>query len=665
MEIFKKNCSAIETKNKELAARLLAREGASVELEPTRSDDFTFKYGGIYFHSRYDPWKEALLQAEEIMERKSDWVMLFGLGCGYLLRTLIEKKKEKVIVFEPSMEILTGVLKKIDLSDCLRKEHIVLVGDLIQVAEAVRGYPEGHDDILSYKTVSYSSNFPRELQEFTNRIFNAHITNQVGIKTDIESRLIWIENYFDNIGHLPEYPPLDSLRDRLKGVPLVIVGAGPSLKKNAGLLKEFKGKAVIVAAITAYKPLLKYGVVPDFIIASEKVDLPEYFTYGEEDMNTRLILAEISHTDMFSREVKDKFVFFNPYMYLSAQHARLWGSAYMLSSGGSVTTAALDAGIMFGCDPVVFIGQDLCFGENETHAPGGVYISQDVKIDREKGTVSIEEDYVTLKEKARSCFNLQWLKGLNGKPVPSKFDWVTFHQWFESYIGILKQRGNTVKVINATEGGAYIEGMEHTTLKDVLDRYVHKEVDLDGVISTAVTDRRAVDYDGLIASFEDMQRVLKNMNGIAAVVLKEVRAAKRLFEKNGLSPELRKNADRIKRLEERLFDAGGSSFIWESLVENTYNLKSDLRDDAERNDSGRFKKALDDIRASYTKIVAMCRKYRPVLDKTIKTLKQSRSSASATGNGCCSPSGVHQCDDCACTHDSHGTGAIRGKRRAV
>jgi len=665
MEILKKNCEAIGSKNRELASRLSSYDGPSVELEPSRSGDLTFRHAGVYFHSRYDPWKEAFLQAAEIKERKSDWVVLFGLGCGYLLRTLLRKGKEKVIVFEPSMEILAGVLKTVDLSETFSREHVVLVGDLVQVAEAVRGYPDGHDDILSYKTVSYSASFPKELGEFTNRIFNAHLTNQVGIRTDIESRIMWINNYFDNIAHLAKYPPLDVLRDRLKGVPLVVVGAGPSLKKNASLLKEFKGKAVIIAAITAYKPLLKFGVVPDFVIASEKVDLPEYFTYGDKDRKTRLILAEISHSKMFSRKVKDKFVFFNPYMCLSSQHSRLWGSSYMLASGGSVTTAALDVGVMFGCDPIVFIGQDLCFGENETHAPGGVYIAQDISIDREKGTVTVEEDYVTLKDKARSSYNLQWLKGLNGKPVPSKFDWVTFHQWFESYVGILKRDNNPVRVINATEGGAYIEGMEHTTLKDVLDRHVGKEIDLDGVITEAVSGRRPVDYDGLIGSFAEMKEALKKMSGIAASVLKEVRAAKRLYRKSGLTQELRKSAETIKALEERLFDAGKASFIWETLVEDTYNLKSDLREDSGLTGMKHFEKALDDTNASYRKLSAMCRKYAPVLERSLRTLEARSGAAAGEVHDCCSNGKEHGCDDCACSRARTGSETIRGKRRAV
>ncbi len=662
MEIFNKNCEAIKSKNRELASRLASYDGPVVELEPTRSGDFTFRFSGLYFHSRYDPWKEARLQASEILERKSDWVMLFGLGCGYLLRTLLKDGKEKVIVFEPSMEILAGVLRTVDLSDVLAREHVVMVGDLIQVAEAVRGYPEGHDDILSYKTVSYAARFPKELLEFTNRIYNAHLTNQVGIHTDIESRIMWIDNYFDNIRHLSKYPPLDVLRDRLKGVPLVVAGAGPSLKKNAALLKEFKGKAVIIAAITAYKPLLNYGVVPDFIIASEKVDLPEYFTYGEDDKNTRLIAAEVSHPNMFSREVKDKFVFFNPYMCLSSEHAGLWGSSYMLSSGGSVTTAALDVGVMLGCDPIVFIGQDLSFGENETHAPGGVYVAQDIKIDRDTGTVTVEEDYVTLKEKARSRFNLQWLKGLDGKPVPSKFDWVTFHQWFESYVGILKQKGNPVKVINATEGGAYIEGMEHTTLRDVLERHVREEIDLEGIISKAVSERKPVDFDGLVSSFKNTGKALAEMKGVAGAVLKEVRTAKRLFGKNGLTPELKRNADRIKALEERLFKLGGASFIWEALVENTYSLKGGLKEDQGASDSKRFEKALDDTNTSYRKISAMCARFIPVLAKAAKTLAAVRLERGFREGECCSSDNEHGCEECAC-RDSGGGAEV--KRRVV
>ncbi|MBI1911702.1 MAG: motility associated factor glycosyltransferase family protein [Deltaproteobacteria bacterium] len=621
MNILERNCKALSLKNKELAERLLAFSTVPVHLEETRSGDWTFKIDDKYFHSRYDPIKEAKVQAEEILSRKSDWVILFGLGCGYILRALACGKKDSAIVYEPSIEILRGVLEKIDLSDILSREKVYLFDSIASAIDIIRCGIDPMENLLCYSPAPYKVAFAQQLQDFNNRVNNAHMTNKVGLKTDIDSRLKWIENYFENLNYFPQYSPVDTLKDKFKGKPMIIAGAGPSLKKNAHLLKDLKGKAVIVAAITAYKPLLKYGVVPDFIIASEKVDLPEYFTYGEEDKNTRLILAEISHPGMFTREVKDKFIFFNPYINLSLEHGKHWGSNYFPAIGGSVTTAALDMGVMFGCSPIVFIGQDLCFGENETHAPGGVYIAQNVRIDKEKGEVIIEEDYVTLKDKARSRFNLQWLKGLNGGLVPSKFDWATFHQWFENYMVFLKKTGLPISVINATEGGAYIEGMEHITLKEAIARDFRGEFNIDEIMEEAVKSRQPVDYRALYDSFSRMLVSLKGIDKTAIRILKEVKEAKREFNKNGNTPILVKSVGRIGRMVESLLEeAQGASFLWETLIATTSELKEFHREEQACDSTERFGRELGSIEASYTRMDEMCRRFIPILDNILSML---------------------------------------------
>lgn len=625
MEIFAKNCKAIEANNTLLPEKLLAYKGESVALEETRSGDFTFRFEGKYFHSLYDPVKEAHLQAEEILSKKADWVFLFGVGCGYLLKELAARKKEKIVVYEPSLEILSGVLHRIDLSEILSGDSVYIFNDIQPVVNIVRDQIDGFDNILSYQSTPYKLAFPAKLKEFTNKVQNAHTTNKVGIKTDIDSRLSWINNYFDNLRHFDDYPNIDCLRGRLKDIPLIIVGAGPSLRKNAHLLREVKGKAVIIAAITAYKPLLKHGVVPDFIIASEKVDLPEYFTFGEEDRKTRLILAEISHPNMFDRDVKGKFIFFNPYINLSFETGRDWGCNYFPSSGGSVTTVALDMGVAFGCDPIIFMGQDLSFGDGQTHAEGGVYVSQDIKIDRDKGEILIEEDYVTLKDKAKSRFNLQWLKGLSGQPVPSKFDWVTFHQWFENYMSEMRLKGIPIKVFNSTEGGAYIEGMEHATFKDVMNRYLSKEIDLETVINDAIDSRPSADYGKLLKTFTKMLGALKHIHRTADEILRETRQIRKGFMSKGISEEFRKNAAKIKRLEECLFEeAKMASFIWESLASNTFELKEYLRDEEDERPEAAFKNDLDRVEASYRKVLDMCEKFLPALNNTVRTIKEKK-----------------------------------------
>ncbi|MBI5643157.1 MAG: motility associated factor glycosyltransferase family protein [Deltaproteobacteria bacterium] len=617
MSIFDKNLLSIGLKDKALSDRLRSLD-KWVETEEAKNREHTFKYGGIYFHSRYDPAKEASVQAEEIASKKTDWVLLFGLGCGYLLKALLEKGQKKVMVFEPSEEILAGVLRNIDLSEELSLDGVFLLTDMVAFISNLRSSAEGFDNLLCFSPTPYRLTFPAELRDFTNRVNNAHTTSKVGIKTDLVSRLDWIENYLENVRHFPETPLVDDLRDRFKGKPMVIVGAGPSLKKNAHLLREFKGKAVIMAAVTAYKPLLKFGVIPDFVIASERVDLPEYFTSGDEDRQTRLILAEVSHPKMFEREVLGKLVYFSPSISFSREHARLWGSSYFPNMGGSVTTAALDMGIMLGCSPIVFIGQDLCFGDNETHVGGGVYVAQNVRIDKEKGLITIEDEYIN--DKQTYVYDLQWLKGLNGAQVPSKYDWTTFHQWFEAYMLSLRRSGSPVKVINATEGGAYIEGMEHSTLKEVLAGYIRDGLDIDKIVREAKEARTKTDYPALIESFTQMKKSLGVIRKTAQGIFKEVRGARTELKRNGLTLGLKKHADRIKALEEDVFrESENARFIWEALIENTYKLKQYLRDEGETSATG-FEKDLDAIEASYKRIDEICQRFGPKLEGAASVL---------------------------------------------
>lgn len=631
--IFDGNCAAIARKNRVFASEIISSRPEGVKMEAARSGDYTFKYSGRYFHSTYDPWKEAEAQAGEILSKKPDWVLLFGLGCGYLLKSLIKNRKEKIIVFEPSLDIIASVLRKMDLSTEFSLPDVHICGALTHVINIIRDYTDGLDSLLGYHTTPYKLAFPHELVNFTSKVQNAHITNKVGISTDITSRLNWIDNYFTNVKYFPDFPPIDALKDRFKGMPMIIVGAGPSLRKNAHLLKEVKGRAVILAAITAYKPLVNFGVVPDFIISAEKVDMPEYFTGGPEDRQVRLILGEVSHAKMFERDVLEKFIFFTPYLNLSVGQAGLWGSRYMPSTGGSVTTTALDLGIMFGCDPITFIGQDLCFGENVTHAPGSLYVGQNLTIDKEKGEVRLEQFYTEIKpENARQGrFDLLWLKGLDGRPVPSKFDWVTFHQWFENYMAFIKKEGIPVKVINATEGGAYIEGMEHTALREVIDKYMRKDIDLCGIIDEAVEKRTPPDFNSLRALFEEMRDNVNKMRGDSLDLMKEVTTAQKKYGEKGLSIEMNSNVDRIRRKEEALFKKIDSvPFIWESLTAYTYRLKEYLREE-EDSKGGRFKKDLQAMFNSYENISDMCGRFLPVLDGSIEFLRERVRGVGADG----------------------------------
>ena len=627
MEIFKKNIKALELKDPELAELLSSTDAAPPAPEKSKSGEPTFRYGGLYFHSRYDPWKEVDAQIEEILAKESDWVSLFGLGYGYLLRRLVEKGHDKVIVYEPSIEILKGAFGEIDLAEIISMEKVFICNDVDSVISVMRENVPGDEDIMGYQSAPYRQLFSEELKLYTNKVQNAHITSRIGVSTEYTSRLKWVENYFGNLETFMKYPTVNTLMGRFKGVPLVIVGAGPSLARNARLLKDIKGKALIIAAITAYRPLIGYGVIPDFVICMEKVDLPEYFMDDDRDRRIRLILGDVSHPIMGRRVAKGKFIYFSPYGSLSIKQAPFWGVDYMPASGGSVTTVALDMGITFGCDPVIFIGQDLSFVDGKTHDDATVYKEHSVDMGAD-GLVRITyKNYMGLEGTAQaegtSNYTIQWIKGLNGEMVPSKYDWVTFHQWFEDFAAHLKKSGSQVRLINATEGGAFIEGMEHITLATAIKRHVGDDRGIERILSDAERARSPVDYEGLLGSFGEMLEGTIEIGRLSGYILKEAVRVRKRFKKAGLHVDLVKSVDRIKKREKELFNkAEKVPFLWEALMAYTTKLKEYLKAERDEKEEEQFAMDLEATINIYKKVVEVAEKFRPILAEAIETVEK-------------------------------------------
>lgn len=622
MNIFEKNCTAIAKKDSILADRLRAFDSETASVERGANKEFVLRYEGRLFNSAYGPWKEAALQADEITGKNPDCVALFGLGCGYLTRTLLKKGIKKIFIFEPSMEILKAVLMKIDLSREIDGQGVFLANYIGPFISWIQRFTEGLDNIVGYNTMPYRLSFPRELRDFVIKIENAHTSQKVGIRTEIDSRVDWLKNYFLNLNSFSTYPSVDVLTDKMKGLPMIIVGAGPSLSKNAALLAGIKDKAIIVSAITAYKTLLKYGVVPHAVISGEKVDLGEYFDESGTDREVRLILSEVSHPAMFDREARGKFIFYSPYIALSLEQASLWGSSSFISIGGSVTTAIFDMGVKFGCDPIVFIGQDLAFEGGKSHAEGGVYDRQRVEIDKDKGLVVVKEHYISGHQRTIN-HKLQWLKGLDGEPVASKYDWVTFHQWLERYMILLKEEYPQLRVFNATEGGAFIEGMEHTTLKEVIDGYIRETAPIEEILERAEALSPEVDSEGLVEAFKNLEKNTALISKLSSQIIAEGEKMKTAFRVRGLHGELGANLEKIRAKEKKLFNrARKVSFIWEALVEYTFELKSYLKEEKDESTEGQFSKDIDRTIRTYTEVKKKCDLFLPMINDGLETVRR-------------------------------------------
>ncbi|HEY1817938.1 MAG TPA: 6-hydroxymethylpterin diphosphokinase MptE-like protein [Kofleriaceae bacterium] len=302
----------------------------------------------------------------------------------------------------------------------------------------------------------------------------------------------WLEQGAKNFSAIGRWPSVAALDSAFAGKPMIIVAPGPSLAKNVAQLRALEGRAVLACFSHSLKPVVAAGLQPDLVITVDPQNVQYHFA-GCDLSRTCLVNAATAHPSLFELGARS---------YLTCAANSLlddWifdglGEEARVAGGGSVATSAFSLALRWGCDPVVFVGLDLSF-------PGGsYYVASSVDgaaraVTDEHGHVRVEgwsDGFRSMKAhggpQAPSERSIE-LPGWHGGTVPSSFMFSMFHRWF-----VEKMRSvSDTRVFNCTEGGAFIEGMQHRPLADVLAELgprVDASALIDGAVTAVGRDRR-------------------------------------------------------------------------------------------------------------------------------------------------------------------------------
>lgn len=122
------------------------------------------------------------------------------------------------------------------------------------------------------------------------------------------------------------------------------------------------------------------------------------------------------------------------------------------------------------------------------------------------------------------------LPGWSGGTVPSSFMFSMFHRWFVTRLRELAAQGTAVTAYNCTEGGAFIEGMEHRPLAEVLAA-LDREVDVAGELDAAAMTVDATRGARLVDHVTGFVRGLRRGRRLATV-------ARKLIARGSVGPRL-------------------------------------------------------------------------------------------------------------------------------
>ena len=130
---YKKNIELLGIKNKILADEIskmffvFAEE--NIEPYPTESGDEIFACKGLLLEDIIDPKATSLAIYEENIPKdfnENDIIVVFGLGAGFLLKTVMSKTKSKVVLVEPKIDILRYSIEFVDYSTEFSKDNLFI-----------------------------------------------------------------------------------------------------------------------------------------------------------------------------------------------------------------------------------------------------------------------------------------------------------------------------------------------------------------------------------------------------------------------------------------------------------------------------------------------------------------------------------------------------------
>ncbi len=480
-------------------------------LMPTQAGDYTLLYQNIPLHATSGAEIEAIQACEQsIHPAKENTHVLVGLGLGYCLDAILAHSEGTVVVYEPFESILRFTLENADLSAQFATGRVI-VTDRMEVLRYLIPrviHLNGTVDGLvlpGYQAIMGKTQIDAVFEAITDLVNEQGIYLHSGFSLNPE----WNLQFLDNLPRFVGSQPFGALQGRFTGKPALILCSGPSLDPVLPQIKDIADKVITLATPGAVAPLLQTGVTPDFVVfvdfegpKKQLSQVPRGQTQG-----SAFLLGPFSDEYCFEIPAKERFwLSFNNYQGLQSWMTQDLAQPNVgFSSGSSVSVAAYQCAQLMGCDPLILVGQNLAFAGTQQYA-GGIHVEL-----HEDGFVLPDSEV----QYGRSL-RLTKVKGWQGETLNSSPDYRLFLQQFEA-LAVINQGQN--RLINCSEGGAWIKGFEHLPLVQLVDELgLKKSPPLD----------KTYDLPELPSRREQLENVserLKSTQSIAQEALQTTRSA--------------------------------------------------------------------------------------------------------------------------------------------
>lgn len=394
---------------------------------------------------------------------KLEVVYVYGLGLGYYyfpFKEWLSENKERDLVFiEENLTVLKRFLEMEHAGEILSHPQVHIRFNLNKkrlnpfLEECAASYPLDKIEVIALAAYK---------KKFRSRFYRLRLKLR---RLSTVHHAIFQEEHYYNLffkNLLPNFQRMDlsfngnGMEGRFEGIPAVICGAGPSLESDLKALRDLTGKGLIFAGGSAITALSNQGITPHFGVAIDPNFEEVHRFKASSAFELPLFYAARLHPKVFE-------TFNGPHGYLHTQTggpAELWLEDQLnlkfppLRAGFtlealSVTTTAIELAATLGCNPIILVGVDLAFTNNQAYTSGVVTSPGAFLKERQKET--------------RASERLLTRKDIFGKPIHTLVKWVME----STAIATFAKKNPDIQLLNATSGGLGFEGVPNVCLSDM------------------------------------------------------------------------------------------------------------------------------------------------------------------------------------------------------
>ncbi|MFH0975568.1 MAG: 6-hydroxymethylpterin diphosphokinase MptE-like protein [Spirochaetota bacterium] len=437
----------------------------------------------VYFHSKYNPLKEAEILKSKFLPQKFDAIIILGAGLGYHLLALnsIKEKYNTIIIIDIIKDIEKEIAKNPETCFLTKSAEIKFITgmDYDSIEDALNteidfSEIKGLDIIDHPPSVSAFGEYYNEVKNIIRRLINIKAGN---IATQKAFGWIYLKNIFKNFSALPEMHPVSALFNTMNKYAAIVVAAGPGIENNIREIKAAQNRFFIIAVDSAMKTLTHNGIIPDFFVSIDPQGFNlEHLTGLDTGRTVPLFSVSSSHLVVEKFKGQRALLSLNTHpvsQIIDDMFPEIIG--HTDSKTGTVAGDAVMSAKEFGYNAIGLVGFDFSFTHFKIYPRGTAYQKRFANAGSRFNTVeTINYNYI--------------MKSSKGLKHGNKFTRRSFLRYKESMENFVKNSG-IINMFNINTIGIPVQGIKNIDLQYFIDAYCGSEINKHEIIDSIFAEK--------------------------------------------------------------------------------------------------------------------------------------------------------------------------------